>query len=122
MAVLRAMLRPRGYKSVKLRSICFRFRAGVYPVLSPPDVVPGFAKEVGAMAVVTDMCPLRDPTRRAHEVAEGLTKAGHGLPLFQVKRLFFDNRPCVNPLIFPHRARRGRTSGRGRREQQFFCV
>lgn len=41
------------------------------------------------MAVVTDMCPLRDPTRRAHEVAEELTKTGHGLPLFQVKRLVY---------------------------------
>lgn len=38
------------------------------------------------MAVVTDLCPLRDPTRRAHEVAEEFTKAGHGLPLFQVTR------------------------------------
>lgn len=52
----------------------------------PPDVVPGFAKELGAVAVVTDMCPLRDPTRRASEVAEELSKAGDGVPLFQVKR------------------------------------
>eukprot|EP00752_Nemacystus_decipiens_P015161 g13506.t1 len=50
----------------------------------PRDVVPGFAKEVGARAVVTDMSPLRDPIRRAHEVAEELTNAGHGMPLFQV--------------------------------------
>lgn len=59
------------------------------PLRLPPDVVPGFAKELGAVAVVTDMCPLRDPTRRAHEVAEELTKTGHGLPLFQVKRLVY---------------------------------
>ncbi|CAM9435802.1 unnamed protein product [Pylaiella littoralis] len=50
----------------------------------PADVVPGFAKELGAVAVVTDMCPLRDPTRRASEVAEELSKAGDGVPLFQV--------------------------------------
>lgn len=53
--------------------------------LCTPDVVPSFAKEVGAVAVVTDMCPLRDPTRRASEVAEELSKAGDGMPLFQVK-------------------------------------
>lgn len=35
------------------------------------------------MAVVTDMCPLRDPTRRAREVAKELTKSGDGTPLFQ---------------------------------------
>ncbi|CAM9851296.1 unnamed protein product [Ectocarpus fasciculatus] len=49
----------------------------------PRDVVPAFAKELGALAVVTDMCPLRDPTRRASEVAEELTKSGDGTPLFQ---------------------------------------
>ncbi|CAM9789414.1 unnamed protein product [Ectocarpus sp. 6 AP-2014] len=49
----------------------------------PRDVVPAFAKELGALAIVTDMCPLRDPTRRAREVAEELTKSGDGTPLFQ---------------------------------------
>lgn len=49
-----------------------------------PDVVPGFAKEVKAVAVVTDMCPLRDSKRRASEVAEELTNAGDDMPLFEV--------------------------------------
>ena len=48
------------------------------------DVVPGFAKELGAVAVVTDMSPLRDPMRWAREVAEDLTDAGDNMPLFQV--------------------------------------
>lgn len=56
------------------------------PFFFPSDVVPGFVKELGAMAVVTDMCPLRDPTRRAREVADELTEAGQGVPLFEVKR------------------------------------
>lgn len=50
----------------------------------PSDVLPGFAKELGAVAVVTDMCPLRDSKRRTNEVAEELTNAGDKMPLFEV--------------------------------------
>lgn len=50
------------------------------------DVVPALAKEMDALAVVTDMSPLRDPMRWAYEVGNELTKAGDGTPLFQVPR------------------------------------
>lgn len=46
--------------------------------------MPDLAKELDAIAVVTDMCPLRDPLRWAHEVSEELAEAGDGTPLFQV--------------------------------------
>lgn len=36
------------------------------------------------MAVVTDMSPLNEPRRWAHEVAEELATTGKGTPLFQV--------------------------------------
>ncbi|CAM9717520.1 unnamed protein product [Laminaria digitata] len=52
--------------------------------VEPRDVVPGFAKKLGAVAVVTDMSPLRDPMRWVREVAEDLTEAGDNTPLFQV--------------------------------------
>lgn len=57
---------------------------GCLRLLPKPDVVPSFAKKLGAVAVVTDMSPLRDPMRWAREVAEDLTEAGDGMPLFQV--------------------------------------
>ena len=51
-------------------------------------MVPGFAKELGAVAVVTDMSPLRNPMRWVREVAEGLTEEGDNMPLFQVLMKF----------------------------------
>lgn len=50
------------------------------------DVVPALAKEMDALAVVTDMSPLRDPMRWALEVGDELTKAGDRRPLFQVPK------------------------------------
>lgn len=57
------------------------------------------------MAVVTDMSPLRDPMRRAREVAEELTMAGDGTPLFQVRAWATDLfpssfLPSAHPLYF----------------------
>lgn len=48
--------------------------------------MPGLAKELDALAVVTDMSPLRDPSRWAREVAEDLSMAGDRRPLFQVDK------------------------------------
>ncbi|CAM9936669.1 unnamed protein product, partial [Hapterophycus canaliculatus] len=56
----------------------------VLQATEPRDVVPEFAKEMGAVAVVTDMCPLRDSRRRVNEVAEELNNAGDCTPLFEV--------------------------------------
>lgn len=56
----------------------------VLQATEPRDVVPALAKEMDALAVVTDMSPLRDPMRWAYEVGNELTKAGDGTPLFQV--------------------------------------
>lgn len=52
------------------------------------------------MAVVTDMSPLRDPMRRAREVAEELTRAGDGTPLFQVQLVQYEQGPTHLPLLF----------------------
>lgn len=72
--------------SVKCSTTRVQVRPTTYfcSLLCDSDVVPALAKDLDAMAVVTDMSPLNEPRRWAHEVAEELAMAGKGTPLFQV--------------------------------------
>lgn len=56
-------------------------------VVPASDVVPTFAREMDAVAVVTDMSPLRDAMRWVREVGAELVKAKDRRPLFQVPLL-----------------------------------
>lgn len=58
------------------------------------DVVPALAKKLNALAVVTDMSPLRIPKRWVEEVSGALGEAGDSRPLFQVLTY-----PCIRSVI-----------------------
>lgn len=67
-----------------LSAVCLTLLIPRDAVRCATDVVPALAREVEAIAVVTDMSPLRDPKRWLREVAEHPAIAVDRRPLFQV--------------------------------------